>query len=337
MKTLSALALISASSFIAAHGLTAVTNPVGYITHSIAGAGTNPSASTYISPTLINSVEYAGNSTASPSGGKTVALPSGVPTGLNSSYVLEITSVTGEGWWSTVTSSTTSGITVTDNFPANLPANVNVAVKKHATITSFMGFNTPGLIPYNGLDNSDEVQFLDPIDQSVTAFVFVTASDWGDPDYPNGVWLNLTSGNPENNAIIEPGTSVRIKRVGAGALSFVSTGTVKTTKTQVDIYPGFNFVGVPKAALGTLGNLNFASQLYQYDGLSPNYDELQKVAANQSATPFAAIDDGGPMMWNIAAGDYANTEPFLEGTGLLLKRVGHPSSTITLEGSVVAP
>ena len=339
MKTYYSLILAAIASGALAHGAaTAYTTPVGYITHSIAGAGANPSADTYISPSLINAVEYAGASTASPSGGAVITLPTGVPTTFNGTYVLEITSPASEGWWSTVVSSNATSITVSDNFPASLPTNVTISVKKHSTITTFLGFNTPGLIPYNGVDPNDEVQFFDPIGQAAITFVFVTAADWGDPtNYPNGVWYNLGTGNPENNTIIEPGTSVRIKRVGSTALTFVSTGTVKTTKTQVDIYPGFNFVGVPKAAVGTLGNLNFAPQLYQYDGVTTDYDELQKVAADQSASSFGAIDDGGPVMWNIGASDYATNEPFQEGTGLLLKRVGHPSSTITLNGSVVAP
>ncbi len=335
--TLFALACLTAPQALLAQ-TPVYTAPVGYIGHTIAGSGANPSADTYLSPTLINSVEYSGTSTVTPSGGATITLPSGVPTTFNGSYVLEITSPGSEGWWSNVVSSNATSITISDNFPASLPANVRIAVRKHSTITTFLGYNSPGLISYNGVDASDEVQFFNPVAQSVITFVFVTAADWGDlGNYPNGVWLNLSSGIPENNAIIEPGTAVRIKRVGSTALTFSSSGAVKTTKTQVDIYPGFNFVGVPKAALGTLGNLNFASQLNQYDGVSPNYDELQKVAANQTATSFGAIDDGGAVMWNIGASDYATNEPFQEGTGLLLKRVGNPSSTITLQGTVVGP
>lgn len=317
---------------------TAYTSPVGYISHSIAGAGTSAAAETYIAPTLINDPKFAGLSSASPSGGAVVTFSGGVPTTLNGSYVLEITSGSSEGWWSTVVSSTATSITVNDSFPAALPDNVRVAVRKHATFATFLGFDIPGLVTYNGVDASDEIQVFNPISQSATAYAFVTASDWGDlENYPNGVWLNLVSGEPDNDAIIEPGTSVKVKRVGSTALSFTSTGTVKTTKTQVDIYPGFNFVAATQAASGTFGSVDFAPQLHQWDGTNTDYDELQKVYLNQTTVPFAAIDDGGPVIWNITLGEYGTSEPFAEGTGVVINRVGHPSSTITLQGSAVTP
>ena len=211
-------------------------------------------------------------------------------------------------------------------------------MKKHSTLVTFLGFNNPGLLTYNGVDPWDEVQILDPVSQVGTPYAFVSAEDWGDSvNYPDGVWINVVTSEPANQTIIEPGTAVAIKRVGTEDISFISSGTVKTTKTQIDIYPGFNYVGVPKAANGTLGNLNFAPQLHQYDGVNTDYDELQKVNPDQTGTPFAAVEDDGPVMWNIVLGDYATNEPFQEGTGILLKRVGHPSSVITLEGTVIAP
>ncbi len=329
------LLLAAAACGVAVGQTTAYTTPVGYITHSIAGAGSSESAQTFIAPTMINASVFTGQSSVSPSGGTVITFAGGVPADLDGSYVLEISGGASEGWWNTVVSSTATTITVNNNFPADLLAGVNISVRKHSTLESFLGFNNPGLVSYNGADASDEVQVFDPIAQSAAPYAFVAGADWGDPAYPNGVWLNLSSGEVENNKVIEPGTAVSIKRVGSDPLSFTSVGTVKTTKTQVDIYEGFNFVGSTKAASGTLGNVNFASQLFQYDGASDAYDELQIVSADQVAVPYAAIDDGGPVMWNIAAGDYATTQSFAEGTGLLLKRVGNSSSVITLDGSVI--
>jgi len=340
MKTKLTYSLLAAAAAcgMAQGQTTAYTTPVGYITHTVAGAGAGAEAETYIASTLINASEFAGVSSVSPSGGAVITFSGGVPAGLTGAYVLEISSGANEGWWSTVVSSNSSSITVSDAFPVGLPASVSISVRKHATLATFLGFNNPGLVTSDGSNVSDEVQLFDPVAQSAIPFAFITAADWGDlQNYPNGVWFNLSTGEPENDRVIEPGTAVKIKRVGSAPVSFTSTGTVKTTKTQVDIYEGFNFVGATQAASGTLGNINFAPQLNLYDGSNADYDELQILDAEQVAVPFAAIDDGGPVMWNISAGDYATSEPFAQGTGLLLKRVGRPNSVITLNGATVTP
>jgi hypothetical protein len=316
---------------------TATTTPVGYITHTVAGAGAAASADTYVAPTLIQAAEFAGQSTVSPSGGSVVTFASGVPTNLNGSYVLEITAGDKEGWWSTIESSTSTSITLADPLPDNLPANVSVSVRKHSTLENFLGFNSIGLGTFNGADASDEVQVFNPSTQTAQPFAFVTAEDWGDTqNYPNGVWLNLESGEPENNKIISPGSSVRIKRIAADPVTFVSTGAVKTTKTEVDVYEGVNFLGSTIAASGTLGSANFASQLNQWDGSSAEYDEIQILAIDQSVVPFASIDDGGPVIWNISLSDYGTSQEFAGGTGLVLKRVGNPASTIVISGTTVS-
>jgi len=120
-------------------------------------------------------------------------------------------------------------------------------------------------------------------------------------------------------------------------LSFVSNGTVKVTNTQVDIFPDFNWVGTPIAAGNTLNGMLFQNQLNQFDGVNPNYDELQFVRANQTVEPFAAVDDGGLTMFDLTNSIPAGTEPFNEGTGVIIKRTGNPASVITLPKTTVAP
>ena len=314
------------------------TTPVGYITHDIAGAGANPSASSIIAPTLVRAADFAGSSTVSPSGGAVITFAGGVPTGLDDASVLEITSGASEGWWSTIVSSTSTTITIADNFPGSLPANTMVSVRKHTTLESFLGFNTIGLSTFNGSDPSDEILVFDAASQTSISYAFITANDWGDLDnYPNGVWLNLVSSEPENDKVILPGTAVLVKRILSGSLSFVSSGTVKTTKTDIDIYTGFNLVGSTIAALGTLGSHNFAPQIFQWDGSNTNYDELQILLPTQSTVPYASIEDGGPVMWNIAASDYANAIAFDAGTGVIFQRSENPASTITLPGTTITP
>lgn len=338
MKPFIPYSLLAAAALCGvAFGQSATTTPVGYITINIAGSGTADSADTYISPTLIQPTEFAGISNVSPSGGDLISFAStSVPTGLDQTYVLEITSGAFEGWWSTVLSSTASSIQVNDSFPSGLPAGVTVSVRKHNTLGSFLGANAPGLITFDGVNDNDEVQVLDPVDQVVKTFAYVSAEDLGAPE---GAWFDLTQSEVANDFVIEPGSAVKVKRVGDANLSFVMSGEVKTTKTQVDLFTSFNWVGTLLATGQTLDGMTLNSQLIQFDGVSANYDELQILRSTQIVEPFAAIDDGsgGATMFNLATSEVAGDEPFPEGTGVVILRTGNPASTITIPGTVVAP
>ncbi len=139
-------------------------------------------------------------------------------------------------------SSTGTSVTVSDNFPSGLAADVKIAVRLHVTIKGFFGNNAPGLVEFDGVNPNDEIQILNPATQSTTSFAFVPASLTGNAE---GSFLNLGTGAADDSFVIEPGYAVKIKRIGSTQSSFVSTGDVKLTKTEVDIYPNFNWVGTP--------------------------------------------------------------------------------------------
>ena len=337
MKTSISYSLIAAAMACGfANGqTTAYTTPVGYISQTIVG-NVGSSSETILSPSLIQATTFAGVGAVASSTPTIITFTSGVPAGLSTSSVLEIS---GTGWWSTVTSSDAAlnTITVADNFPGTLPANFTVTVRPHSTLLSFLGVNAPGLITYNGADPNDEVLILDPLGQTVGSFAFVSGPDLADPLYPNGAWFNLLTSAVANDQVIEPGTAINVRRIGAAALTFVTTGTVKTTPTQIDLFPNINWIGQPLATGGTLNGMNFQTQLNPYDGATPNYDELQYLRANQTISPFAAADDGGLTMFDLTNSVPAPTEPFVQGTGVIINRIGNPASTITIPGTVVAP
>jgi len=315
---------------------TAYTTPVGYISHTIA-AGTSLPSDTYISPSLVQPTEYAGASTVSPSGGKTVTLPSGVPTTFNATYVLEITSGASAGWWSTVVSSTGTTVVVNDNFPAGLPSGVTVSVRLHNTLKTYFGANTPGLVAFDGSGTNDEVDILDPVSQGVTAVAYVPASISG---AAQDGWFDLATSSSADDYIVEPGSSVKIKRLGTSSLTFVSTGTVKTTPTQVDIYPNYNWVGTQSAAGNTVNGMSFNTSLVPFNG-GGTYDEIDFVNADQSTSAFAALDPSlglGQTVGDLAQGIDAGTKAFSQGTGIIVHRIGTTtSSIITIPATVVAP
>jgi hypothetical protein len=87
--------------------------------------------------------------------------------------------------------------------------------------------------------------------------------------------------------------------------------------------------------------MGFNSQLVQFDGVSPNYDELQFICPNQGTSSFESVLDGvtptSASMFDLVNSVFAPTEPFPEGTGVIINRIGSPSSVLTLPGTVVAP
>ena len=336
MKT-TIYSILAAAACGMAFGQTAYTTPVGYITHTVNSQG-GPETLTIIGPSLIQSSVYAGLSTVTPSGGAAITLPTGVPTTLDASYVLEITSGASEGWWSTVTSSTATSITVNDNFPASLPANTQISVRKHNTLQTFLGENTPGIIPFDGA-TGDEVQILNP-DQSVTAFAYLPAavSDTATDD-----WYSLGSGMIANDQIIEPGAAVIMKSNTSTTLTFVTTGEVKITDTQVDLFPGLTLVAQTDAAGANVNEMNLQFSLIPLnsDASNTDFDEFQILNTDQSITAYAAADPalfGSATVANLSDSSDAGTTVLGEGKGAIIKRfASNPASTITIPGSVVVP
>jgi hypothetical protein len=304
MKPIIPFALLGALLAVGAADA-AATDPVGYITHTVVGnpGALSAGAVTYLSPTLIQPTIFAGATTVSPSGLTTLTFTGGVPVGLTSASVLEIeTAGANQGWWSTVVSSTATSITVLDTLPAGLPAATAISVRNHTTVK-----NLPAAVSGEATDG----------------------------------WFDLGASLRADSYIIEPGSSVQVKRFGAGALTFTSSGEVKTTNTQVDVFPKFNWVGTFSAAGNTLNGMGFATSLILFNGANTNFDQLQFINANQSSTTYAAVDPsffGAPTVGNLGDSSNAGTVPFAEGVGAILIRANtEAASTITIPGSTVAP
>jgi hypothetical protein len=338
MKTNITYSLLAAAAACSlANAETAYTTPVGYITHTINSAG-GGEALTLIGPALIQPSVFSGASTVSPSGGSVATFSGGVPTNLDATYVLEITSGANEGWWSTVTSSTATTITTNDAFPGGLASGTTVSVRKHNTVQSFLGENTPGIIPSDGVEG-DEIQFLNP-DQSVIPVAYFPAEvTGGDSD-----WYNLATSEVANDMIILPGTAVYVKTKSNNSLTFASTGEVKTTDTQVDIYPGLNLIAQTAGAGASFNSSGLNAGLIPLNAAGDNvdFDEFQILNADQSVTPHVAADPAllGTQdftMINLATSEESGSVTFTEGTGAFVKRdASKPASSIVLKGTVIA-
>jgi hypothetical protein len=340
MKPFIPYSLLAAAALCGvALGQSATTDPVGYITQSINGnVGANPSgAATYISATLIEATEFASASSVSPSGSATVTFAGGVPVDLDDSFVLEIRAGDQEGWWSTVISSTANSITVNDTFPNGLPESVSVSVRKHSTLQSLLGSNSPGLKPISNSNEPpyDSVELLDPVTQATTVAVYVLE----EVGVPQSGWYDFVTQDQLDGAVIHPGTSVKIVRHDESALELVSSGTVKVTKTQVDVYPNFNWLGQPIAVGATLGSMNFYDQIIKFDNGVTENDFISLLNPDQSSDVFVAADPSlgiGSIMANFVTADDATNIAVPDGY-VFQRAASQAASVITIPAQVVAP
>lgn len=328
------LILAAASAGMAFGAETAYTTPVGYVTQVVAPK-TATSSDTYLSPTLVQPSVYAGVSTNNPSGLSAITFSGSVPTDLGQAYLVEIVTGVRAGWWSTIVSSSATSVTIQDVFPAGLAIGTKVSIRKHSTLKTFLGSNTAGLVPFDGVSPSDEVQILNPATQVVTTCAYVPSALSGLPDG----WFDLGLSASADNYIIEPGSAIKIKRISNTPISVVSSGEVKLTPTEIDVYPKFNWIGTQIGAGGTLAYMNFAAQLIPFDGVRTNSDELQFLSASQTVTPYASLDPSfglGVVMGNLATSEPSGNIVFPSGYGAVLKRAAStPANVIIVPGTVV--
>ncbi|MBP7950866.1 MAG: hypothetical protein KA004_14540 [Verrucomicrobiales bacterium] len=313
----------------------AVTDPVGYITENITG-GPATGAFTLIAPSLVTKTEFAGASSNAPSA-SLISTTATLPAGLNDGYFVELKGGAQEGWWSTIQSVTGGDITVQGTFPAGLAVGQQFMIRKHQTLGSFLGANSAGIDPGLSLDDADEVQLLDGATQVVAAYFYALAADGA----PADGWYDA-SGNASDNEIIPPGNSVLVKRKQAGDKSFIQVGHVKTTKTQIGIWQGDNWVTPMLATGGTLGSLNLdtgdlATGVQR--GVDLNVDEFQLINTNQSVSAFFAADpiQAGVTGWYDSGGNPADATLVAENTGAIVRRKVNQTAIWTAPAQVIAP
>jgi hypothetical protein len=208
-------------------------------------------------------------------------------------------------------------------------------------LKDFVGANLPGLSQVDGVNPNppDEVQIFDPTTQSTKSAAFVTTGAGVGADG----WYDLGSQLSLDDEPIYPGTSVKVRRFAASALSFTSSGTVKLTNTEVDIYPRANWVGQTLAIGTDLDGLGIASQINQEDGdpqTTPFADQLEVLNPTTQATTvnvaLAATLGGG--IFDVGSQAPSGTTAIPEGTGLIISRdPTAPASTIVMPKQIVTP
>jgi len=245
------LALLSNGSALFAQS-TATTTPVGFISETVNGGTLASPRLTLLSPTLTQPIVFQG--TIASISGTTINVnganwTAGQFNGANGSYYVEVFSATKPGALSDITGTGSSSVTTAENLTAFASAGDFIAIRKHITISDFLGANnTYGLLASNSPTTADEVLIYDG-SHSVSYFYF-TGDAFGDP--PG--WYDSAFTMQADGITIAPHEGVIIKRKAAGNLTIVSTGTVKTGNTLFPVYNGLNVLGTLSAQGLTLGN-----------------------------------------------------------------------------------
>jgi uncharacterized protein (TIGR02597 family) len=309
--------LIGALSFASAVGVkaqTAVTDPVGYITVTVNGSASGLS---FIAPTLVNKVEFAG--ATSTTTGTTINF-AGTPLTAGAygpGFYVEVSSGGVPGAWSTIASNTANAITTTTDISNGLAAGATVRIRKHVTIGDFFGAtNTAGLKSGDELGKADEVRVLDAVTKKITKIFFYddgSSKGWFDEDF-----------NDATNVGIPPQQGIFIVRKLAAPLSFVRVGSVKTGPTALPVQPGLNVMAVTRAVGSsfTLGN----SELKTTTGGVQSGDESGKADLVRIAQASGALknyfhyDDGSTKGWYDEDFNEATNVQMKEGTSFVLLR-----------------
>jgi uncharacterized protein (TIGR02597 family) len=328
-----AVALAAAAG---SYAQTATTDPVGYITINVRGSASGLS---FIAPSLVNKVEFAGTISAITTTSITV---SGNPftadqfNGANGAFYVEITSGANAGAWTNITSTTTNSIGTADDMDVFANAGDTIKIRKHITVADFFGAtNTAGFQSGDQIGVADEIRILNSETKAINKLFY----------YNDGVAQQWVTENFDDafNIVIEPQQGLFVVRKNAAALSFVRVGHVKTGPTKLSVDTGLNIVAVPRAVgtAFTLGNSNLrtgstATGVQAADNIA-GADVIRISQPTGVLKNYFFYDDGVAQQWvdedfNDATGVNLN-----EGTSFVLVRKPASSFPWTVPAETIAP
>jgi len=342
--------IIGAASLAAAAGSyaqTATTDPVGYITINVKATGTL----SFVSPSLVNKVEFSGVATAANATSITVSGTPFTPSAFNIApappvgsgkpqYYVEITNGANEGAWTNITGNpTNNAVNTADDMSALITAGTTtIKIRKHVTIADMFGAtNSAGLDGGDQISSADEIKVLNSETKSILNIFFYD-------DGATQAWIDADS-NDVADFPIEPQQGLFVNRKLATPVSFVRVGHVKTGKTMVTSDPGINVLAVPRAvgsaftlATSNLTNAGAQSGKVKSGDQIAFADVLKIQQANGTLKEFFHYDDGGTQAWLDADGIELPGEQLNEGTSfILIRQQSAGIFTWTVPAETIAP
>ena len=339
LSAAAALVLAAASQMSFAQ-TTATTDPVGFVTLTIAGGGTpNNPRLTLVSPTLTQPVAWQGaisgitSNTISVANSPWTANQFNGANGLCYVEIISLSTPTKSGALSDITATTTGSVTTFDNLTAYAAVGDTIKIRKHVTIGSLFGVtNSAGLLATNDPTTADEVLIYDGSNSN--PYFYYT----GDVSSPAGWYDSAFSLNPGDAAKVDigPHQGVVIKRKTTASVSIVAQGAVKTGNTIFPVVNGLNVLGTVSAKGVTLGQ----SGLYTASAITgvkatddPTTADEVLIYTSNGPTPYFYYtgDVSSPAGWyDSAFSGPADSVTINPGTAFVLKRKGGGSFNWTL-------
>ena len=244
---------------------TVTTDPVGFITLTVAGTGQGgATALSFKGLGLARPVEFQGVATGSTTNTITssnAAWTAGQFSPGNGPYYVEIigaSTAVGVGTMYDITGNTTTQLTVAQDFATGLAGTLpTFRIRKHWTIASVFGATNQAGLQGGTSTTADTILVYSSAAASYDTYYYSTKGLAGTG------WRKAGGGGADQAAtILYPDDGLLIRRSQSGNVNLVLMGAVKTGQTSFPVVPGLNILANPFAAPMTLGSCG----LYKADG-----------------------------------------------------------------------
>ncbi len=325
-SSLLTLALI-ATDVACAQSTTVATDPVGFITLSIAGAGSGGSSLSFAALGLARPVEFQGVASAAATANTITCASAGWTPGTYSTaanpYLLEIIGPPGEPGIGTTydvsmtTANTATVITTAQNFAAGVAGTLpTFRLRKHWTLASVFGTTNQNGLASGFASSADTIQVLKPDGSYAIYYYSVSAPGWRTP---------LDDTTDRANTVLYPDDGLLITRKTSGVANVVLMGAVKTGQTSFPVLSGLSILANPYAAPMTLAS----SGLYTGNsstGLTAGFESSADQVFIYNGSGYAVYYyNAGANGWR-QVGDTTNTDmasvPLPVGSSFLVRRTG---------------
>ena len=303
--------------------------PVGYVTLTINGSGY-----TALSNPLENAVVYSG--TASSVSGSDITTSfsmtdselSATDAEGNSSHYIQ----TSSGLIVEVTANSTSAITLASDVSSLISDGDTILVKKFSTIADLLSSdNSIGLTSGADLTTSDVVYIMSADGAGAYATYYYQTDPFGGFFGGNG-WRGAGSNSTDvSNVILHPDDGIIVKRISAGDISFVTTGTVNTVNHSRSLPAGFSLVAYPFPTDTTLADSGIYSASNGYvSGADVTTSDVVYVISPAGAfdlyyyqtDPFGGFFGGNGWRSTTSNSVDVGTNVIPAGSSIIIKHIG---------------
>jgi uncharacterized protein (TIGR02597 family) len=215
---------------------------VGFVKLAILGADSGSPVTTLVSPSFVQPDVWSGSVATVEGTQVTVASASWTPAAFVGAYYAEIASGEFAGAWTDIAANAAASLTTSDDLTDLVSPGDTLDIRKFVTLQDFLGAdNRAGLHAAATRDAADEVRVYNgPVPQ---VYWFYDGSAGGAAEWRNAAGLSA------GTVIVPPGQGLAITRKTPGALTVISSGTVKRGPTYVAVQKANNVVD----ALSPLG------------------------------------------------------------------------------------